>query len=99
VKLLQPDWGPGSHSLALTFELEDAALHVHIILNAFWEPLEFELPLVNGGADPWRRWIDTSLDSPHDIVAWRSAQPLSGQTYRAGPRSVVVLGAGSGFND
>ena len=19
---------------------------------------------------PWRRWIDTSLDSPHDIVEW-----------------------------
>jgi len=39
----------------------------------------------------WRRRIDTFLDSPHDIVAWRPAPVLSGRTYRAQARSVVVL--------
>jgi isoamylase len=39
----------------------------------------------------WRRWIDTSLGSPHDIVPWDTALPVSGRTYRAAPRSVVVL--------
>ena len=32
----------------------------HLILNAYWEPLEFELP-ARDGRGPWRRWIDTSL--------------------------------------
>ena len=40
---------------------------------------------------PWRRWIDTSLASPDDIQDWPAAPVVTGQTYRAGPRSVVVL--------
>jgi glycogen operon protein len=65
---------------------------LRVILNAYWEPLEFELPPVADGAcDPWRRWIDTFLDSPHEIVDWERAPSVPGQTYRTGPRSVVVL--------
>ena len=45
---------------------------------------------------PWRRWIDTSLPSPEDIVEWQKAPASPGSTYRAGPRSVVVLYAVSG---
>ena len=68
---------------------------VHVILNTYWEPLEFELPAVaNGARDPWRRWIDTFLDSPHDIVDWEGAPSVPGHSYRAEPRSVVVLFAG-----
>jgi glycogen operon protein len=62
---------------------------VYLILNAYWEPLEFELPPLNGG--PWHRWIDTALDSPMDIVSWQEAQPILCATYRALSRSVVVL--------
>ena len=40
---------------------------------------------------PWRRWIDTSLESPDDIRDWPAAPVFPGRTYRAGPRSVVVL--------
>jgi len=63
----------------------------------YWEPLEFELsPVGNRGGDSWHRWIDTALDSPHDIVEWKNAPPVSARSYRAGPRSVVVLFAGFG---
>jgi glycogen operon protein len=61
----------------------------HIILNGYWEALDFELPPAGGRT--WRRWIDTSLDSPQDIVDWQAAMPLGDGPYRAGPRSVVVL--------
>ena len=37
------------------------------------------------GAAPWRRWIDTSLESPNDIVEWQTAPPVPGYTYRAWP--------------
>ena len=67
----------------------------HVILNAYWEALEFELPSVsNGGRPPWRRWIDTFLDAPDDIVEWERAPSVPGPSYRAEPRSVVVLFAG-----
>jgi isoamylase len=91
VKLHQPDWGDHSLSLAFAAQLREEGLSVYLILNAYWEPLEFELPPVGDGAPAWRRWIDTALESPHDIVPWRTAPTLSGPSYRAGARSVVVL--------
>ena len=99
VKLEQPDWSSCSHSVAFGAEFPGARLQLHLILNAWCEPLDFELPLVNGGSEPWRRWIDTALDPPNEIVEWQTAPVVSGQTYRAGPRSVVVLGAGQGFQN
>jgi len=101
VKLGQPDFGDSSHSLALSAEAREERVLIHFILNAFWEPLEFELPQVgNDNGDPWRRWIDTTLDSPFDILEWEKAPTVQGRTYRAGPRSVAVLFArvGDGAN-
>jgi glycogen operon protein len=92
VRLHQPDWSPSSHSLALTAELKDERRQAHFIFNAYWEPLEFELPpLDEGGGHAWRRWIDTALDCPHDIVPWETAPAIAGPRYRAEARSVVVL--------
>jgi isoamylase len=92
VELNKPDWGPRSHSIAFTVELKEERLLFHVMFNAYWEALDFQLPPVVAGAS-WRRWIDTSLDSPHDIDDWQSAPEIPGRTYRAGPRSVVVLHA------
>ena len=64
----------------------------HLILNAHWEPLDFELPPAGkGGKKPWRRWVDTALKTPNDIVPWEKAPTVPGLTYRAEARSVVVL--------
>ena len=92
VKLNDPDWRSGSHSIALTTELRQDKLLLHWILNAYWEPLDFELPSIQGsGANPWRRWIDTALPSPQDISDWQTAAPFQGSSYRAEARSVVAL--------
>jgi isoamylase len=97
----QPDWGDSSHSLAISAEAANKELLFYVILNAYWEALEFELPRKGGdNGDSWHRWIDTTLDSPQDIVEWEAAPAVAGHTYRAGPRSVVVLFArlGDGEN-
>jgi len=95
IKLNEPDWSEHSHSIALSAGLPAERLLVHCIFNSYWEPLEFELPSAeDGDKRSWRRWIDTSLDPPQDIVEWQAAPVVSGRTYRAGPRSVVVLWAG-----
>jgi isoamylase len=89
VKIGQPDWSDHSHSLALEAELPREGLRIYVILNAYWEPLDFELP--PAGDRGWRRWIDTALAPPEDIVPWDTAPSLSGHTYRAAARSVVAL--------
>jgi isoamylase len=90
VKLNQPDWRESSHSIAFTVEVGE--LLFHVILNAYWQPLDFELPrLDSAGENPWHRWIDTALDSPHDILEWDRAESVPGYAYRAESRSVVML--------
>jgi isoamylase len=92
VMLHQPDWSDQSHSLAFSAELRQEGLCVYVALNAYWEPLDFELPpLGDGGPKTWCRWIDTTREPPQDIVPWQLAPSLSSASYRVGARSVVVL--------
>ena len=90
VKLGQPDWRSDSHSVAYSTARRDGTLLFYAIFNAYWEALEFELPPATPQA-PWRRWIDTSLDSPQDIVEWKNAPLVTSPTYQAESRSVVIL--------
>jgi isoamylase len=92
VRVGQPDWADSSHSIAFSAEMRKEKLLLHLIMNAHWQPLDFELPPVNNGdTSPWHRWIDTALDSPNDIVEWKSSPQVPGFAYRAEARSVVVL--------
>jgi len=91
-KLNQPDWSDHSHSVAFCAEMRQERLLIYLILNAYWESLSFELPLLEKLTNQkWHRWIDTYLASPEDIVAWKAAPVVESETYTAGPRSVVVL--------
>jgi len=95
VEPYRPDWRFSSHSVAFTAKATSDRTCFHVVLNAYWEALEFQLPRVAGGGhDPWRRWIDTFLESPDDIVDWQHAPLVPDHRYRAEPRSVVVLFAG-----
>ena len=98
VKLNQPDWSRGSHSFAISGELKNERLLAHLMFNAFWEPLDFELPALGNGATHWVRWIDTALEPPHEICDWNRETPVAESTYRVGARSVVVLIAGEAVN-
>ncbi len=92
VGLHAPDWRPSSHSVAVTATFAPAGTVLHVIVNAYWEPLSFELPLdARGAVGAWRRWIDTSLESPEDIVDPERAPAISSARYRVEARSVVVL--------
>lgn len=98
VKLCQPDWSRSSHSIAIGGQLKSEGVFVHVMLNAYWEALDFELPALTGAGNHWRRWIDTALDPPHDICGWNEEPTVQVQAYCVGPRSVVVLIAGDGVN-
>jgi glycogen operon protein len=90
VELDRPDRAESSRSLAATIQGRSVALH--IIANAYWQPLEFALPPTeDGGA--WRRIVDTTLPTPDDIRFGDEAPTVATPSYRVGPRSVVVLAA------
>lgn len=92
VRQNEPDWSDHSRSVAFTAALRNEALLFYFILNSYWEPLDFELPpAIQAAGNPWRRWIDTALATPNDIVPWEEAGAVSGLNYRAEARSAVVL--------
>jgi glycogen operon protein len=92
VRLHQPDWSNQSHSLAITLSAVAANLDVYLILNAYWEPLRFELPLApEDESRPWRRWLDTFLEPPDDICVFSNAPLVGSSSYLVNPRSIVAL--------
>jgi isoamylase len=93
VALDHPDWSDHSHTLAFTVRSLTGRFRLHVILNAYWEPLSFAIPPVSDGAPRWRRCMDTALPSPDDISAWDEAPYVGVPRYNVQPRSVVVLAA------
>ena len=92
VRLNEPDWSDHSHSLAFTLNGFSNRFLFHAIFNAYWEPLQFELPLVPAdGRSAWRRCIDTSLAAPDDIRRWAEATEIAAPYYPAQSRSVALL--------
>ena len=63
VHLSQPDWSDDSHSLAFSLHDPLGGDYLHIILNAYWEPLTFELPPLPVD-QRWHRLIDTAQPCP-----------------------------------
>jgi isoamylase len=91
VRLGAPDLSAESHSLAVTVRGPGGAALFHVMFNAYWGPLSFELPpLTPGVHECWRRWIDTSRDAPEDI-ADDFGPSVEGPAYAVQARSLVVL--------
>jgi len=94
VQLGQPEWSDGSHSLACTIRpgLHRFPFWLHMMSNAYWETLDFDLPHVPETAvSGWRRWIDTAREPPEDIADPRCAPVVGGAQYRVMARSTAML--------
>ncbi|MBV9723637.1 MAG: glycogen debranching enzyme, partial [Gammaproteobacteria bacterium] len=94
IALGKPDWRENSHTLACTVRSGPGRVPfwLHVMFNAYWEPLDFELPAMpKTSISGWQRWIDTARESPEDIVDSPEAQRAAGTHYRVMARSVVAL--------
>ena len=92
VEIGKPDWSSNSHSLALSVHNFAGTRVRYIAINAYWKPLEFELPSVTGTAHQgWLRSVDTSLTTPDDIAAGVTGFHVRDSSYRVSSRSIVML--------
>ncbi|MEO0455278.1 MAG: glycogen debranching protein GlgX [Cyanobacteria bacterium P01_A01_bin.114] len=89
-QLGQPDWGEDSHSLAFTLRHPASGEHLYVVFNAYWQPIEFELPPLDQ-SDRWHRIVDTALSAPEDFWSSDKAPEVRGEAYRVGARTAVVL--------
>jgi isoamylase len=97
VKLNRPDWSFSSHILAFSAESANGKLLLDLILNAYWEPLEFELP----PAPPQKQHSMAEMGRHFSRFAtgrrrMAGGPSVAGPTYRAQARSVVMLFAEAG---
>ncbi|MGD1804348.1 glycogen debranching protein GlgX [Dapis sp. BLCC M126] len=100
VHFAKPDWWEGSRTLAFSLRLpglpsaisdeEKAGEYFHIMLNAYWKPLMFELPLLARG-ESWYLIVNTAFSSPRDFNDLDTATKVIGVRYRVEARSAVVL--------
>ncbi|MEB3268292.1 MAG: glycogen debranching enzyme, partial [Leptolyngbya sp.] len=91
VQLCDPDWSDHSHTLAFTLHHPAAGEELHVMFNAYWQPLTFDLPRTPPGTR-WHRVIDTALPSPDDItLPTHPTHPVPRDQYRVESRSAVVL--------
>jgi glycogen operon protein len=92
VRLHEPDLNPWSHSLAVTVRPRLRRVSFHVMFNAYWQPLTFDLPRPEPGVHGcWRRWIDTDRDAPDDVCEGPLAPAVESPSYTVAARSLVVL--------
>jgi isoamylase len=92
LKLNKPDWSDESRSIALTAWSLRERFVIHLMINAHWEPLQFELPPVPEKFDNrWYRWIDTYRESPDDICTLNEAPLIESLSYLVQARSIVSI--------
>lgn len=92
VKLGKPDLASDSHTLAFTLNFPKAQESIHVMLNAFKEPLDFEIPLLHHDIR-WARVVNTALPSPNDFQPPAEAPIVEGKTIKVKEYSAVVLTA------
>ncbi len=90
-KLLHPDWGHDSHSIAVSLHNHVLNQVRYIAINSFWKSLEFELPTFSDASSRWMRMIDTSLRAPSDIAAVGQGFEIDAPTYLVKPHSIIML--------
>jgi isoamylase len=83
---------PQARALACTIAGFGGSADLHVMINMFWEPLDFEVPV-----NPQRAWylaIETFAPSPADIAFPAQLGPLTGPLRTVQGRSVAVLESG-----
>ena len=88
IRLNEPDLGYNSHSLAFTLKNRNYDKRLHVMLNMFWNPLEFELPQSRKWR--WKQVINTAAPGPKDILPVDKAPLIKKKVLKVEARSIAV---------
>jgi glycogen operon protein len=87
---------PDGRALACTLAGFAGSADLHVMMNMFWDPLDFEVPLFVDPPRGWRVAIDTFAPSPRDIADPGQEAVSMGHLRTVQGRSIVVLACASG---
>ena len=64
---------------------------IYVAMNAYVKPLDFRIPAAPSGR-PWRRFVDTALPSPDDIVEEGPGPHVPVlERYRVEAHAIIIL--------
>ena len=90
VDLNEPNWGDDSaRAFAFTLGGKNEEADIHVMMNMYWESLNFDIPSVEG-----RKWylsVDTFLLSPEDIAEAGYEKMVEDSVCQVRERSIVIL--------
>jgi isoamylase len=89
VKLNRPDWSKNSHSLAFTLFHPKAKEIIHVMVNAYWEYLNFQIPSIQ--EQNWYKVVDTSEISPNDFCKPGTGDLINKKSIKVCDRSIIIL--------
>ncbi len=90
LELDRPGWDDHeARALAFTLGGTDDEADFHIMMNMYWDDLEFQIPEVPGRT--WFRAVATAEPSPGDVSEPGSEPTITADSYRVPGRSIVVL--------
>ena len=89
-RLHEPGWhDPQARVLAFTLGGLEGQPDLHVMMNMYWERLDFEVPEIAGRS--WSKAVDTAAPSPKDIFEEGAEPPFAGRICPVEPHSIVVL--------
>lgn len=91
VALNKPDWSKNSHSLAFTLFHPETNEVIHVMVNAYWKSLKFQIPGLKD--KKWCKIIDTSVAAPEDFCEAGKGKIIDRKKINVMDRSIIVLKA------
>ncbi len=89
-RLGQPGFDdPNARVLAFTLGGLEGQPDLHVMMNMYWERLDFEVPEIPGRR--WHKAVDTAAEPPRDIFEEGLEPEFAGRVCPVEGRSIVVL--------
>ncbi len=85
VKAQKPDWGSWSHTISYSINQDDKGAVVWLGLNAYNQPLKFELPKPTS---KWMKLVDTTASTPENLQAKEISNQIEIQVES---RSLILI--------
>ncbi len=89
VELNNPDWSKKSRSLAFSLIHPTANEEIHVMVNAYWKSLKFQIPELEG--KQWHKIVDTSASAPNDILDEGEGKIVNKKSVKVMARSIIIL--------
>ena len=89
VELNKPDWSKNSKSLAFSLFHPEANEVIHVMVNAYWKSLKFQIPVLK--RKQWHKVVDTSASSPNDFANVGEGEIVNRKFMNVMDRSIIIL--------